>query len=111
MAEPASDRNPLETLGLAGVGAVALVAQHADELATEIGNRLGVERDEVRAAISDIVDSWRREAGRLGETGGNVAARAAAELGTASREVVDELELRVAQLEHRMRLLERNAGS
>jgi polyhydroxyalkanoate synthesis regulator phasin len=107
MAEPANERNPLETLGLAGIGAVALVAQRADELATEIGNRLGVERDEVRAAISDVVDSWRREAARLGESGGNVAARAAAELGTASKDTVDELSLRVAQLEHRMKLLER----
>ena len=108
MAEPASERRSLETLGLAGVGAVALVAQHAEELATEIGNRLGVERDEVRAVIADVVDSWRREAARLGETGGSMAARAASELGTASREDVGDLELRVAQLEHRVKLLERD---
>jgi polyhydroxyalkanoate synthesis regulator phasin len=108
MAEPADERGPLETLSLAGIGAVALVAQHAEELATEIGNRLGVERDEVRAVIADVVDSWRREASRLGETGGNVAARAVSELGTASRESVGELELRVAQLEHRVKLLERD---
>jgi polyhydroxyalkanoate synthesis regulator phasin len=108
MAEPASERGPLETLSLAGLGAVALVAEHAEELATEIGNRLGVERDEVRAVIADVVDSWRREASRLGETGANMAARAASELGTASREAVGELELRVAQLEHRVRLLERD---
>jgi len=108
MAEPASERGPLETLGLAGVGAVAFVAQHAEELATEIGTRLGVERDEVRAVIADVVDSWRREAVRLGETGGTIAARAASELGTASREDVGDLELRVAQLEHRVKLLERD---
>ena len=108
MAEPASERGPLETLGLAGVGAIALVAQHADELAEEIGTRLGVERDEVRRAIADVLDSWRREASRLGESGGNIAARAASELGTASRESVSELQLRVAQLEHRVRLLERD---
>jgi len=107
MAEPASERGPLETLSLAGLGAVTLVAQRADELAAEIGNRLGVERDEVRGVIADVLDSWRREATRIGETGGNMAARAASELGAASREVVDELELRVAQLEHRVRLLER----
>ena len=110
MAEPADERGALETLSLAGIGAVALVAQHADELANEIGTRLGVERDEVRAVIADVVDSWRREAARLGESGGSMAARAASELGTASREVVNELELRVAQLEHRVRLLERDAG-
>jgi polyhydroxyalkanoate synthesis regulator phasin len=111
MAEPASERSPLETLSLAGIGAIALVAQHADELAAEIGSRLGVERAEVRGVIADVLDSWRREAARLGESGGSVAARAASELGAASREVVSELELRVAQLEHRVRLLEREPGS
>ena len=110
MAEPASERNPLETLGLAGLGAIALVAQHADELSGEIGTRLGVERDEVRRAIADVLESWRREATRLGESGGDLAARAATELGAASRESVSDLELRVAQLEHRLKLLEREAG-
>jgi polyhydroxyalkanoate synthesis regulator phasin len=109
MAEPASDRSSIETLGLAGIGAIALVAQHADELAAEIGERLGVERAEVRGAIADVLESWRREAGRLGETGGSIAARAATELGTASRESVEDLALRVAQLEHRLRLLERDS--
>ena len=33
------------------------------------------------------------------------------ELGVATREELDELELRVAQLEHRLRLLEREADS
>jgi len=107
MAEPASERSPLETLSLAGLGAIALVAQHADELAAEIGNRLGVEGNEVRAVIADVLDSWRREASRLGETAGSTAARVSSELGTASRDVVSDLELRVAQLEHRLRLLEK----
>jgi polyhydroxyalkanoate synthesis regulator phasin len=107
MAEPGSDRGSLETLALAGIGAVALVAQHADELAAEIGDRLGVEADDVRAVIGDVLDSWRREASRLGETGGSFAAKAASELGTASRDSVDDLSLRVAQLEHRVKLLER----
>ena len=106
---PASERGPLETLSLAGVGAVALVAQHADELASEIASRVGVERDEVRAVIADVLDSWRREATRLGESGGNMAAKAASELGAASRDSVSELALRVAQIEHRLRLLERDA--
>ena len=108
MAEPASERGPLETLSLAGLGAIALVAQHADELAVEIGSRLGVDGDEVRAVIADVVDSWRREAARLGETAGSTAARVSSELGAASREAVGDLELRVAQLEHRIRLLERD---
>jgi polyhydroxyalkanoate synthesis regulator phasin len=108
MAEPVSERGPLETLGLAGLGAISLVAHHADELAEEIGVRLGVEREEVRGVIADVLDSWRREAARLGETAGSTAARVSSELGTASRDAVSDLELRVAQLEHRLRLLERD---
>lgn len=107
MAERGSERGPLETLTLAGLGSLALLAQRADELADELGRRLGVERDEVRTAIADVVDSWRREASRLGETSGGAASRITAELGVASRTALDELELRIAQVEHRLKLLER----
>jgi polyhydroxyalkanoate synthesis regulator phasin len=105
---PASERGPLETLSLAGVGAIALVAQHADELAAAIADRIGVERDEVRSVIADVLDSWRREAARLGESGGSMAAKISSELGAASRDAVSDLELRVAQIEHRLKLLERD---
>jgi polyhydroxyalkanoate synthesis regulator phasin len=107
MAERASERSPFETLTLAGIGALALAAGRADELADDLARRLGVERDEVRAALSDAFQSWRREAQRLGESTGGTASRLATELGLASQETVEELELRVAQLEHRLRLLER----
>ena len=50
-----------------------------------------------------------REAARLGESGGSLAAKAASELGAASRDSVSDLELRVAQIEHRLKLLERDA--
>jgi polyhydroxyalkanoate synthesis regulator phasin len=110
MADPGSERGPLETLTLAGIGSLALLAQRADELADELGRRLGVERDEVRTAIADVVESWRREAGRVGDTTSGAAARITDELGVASRTVVDELELRVAQLEHRLKLLERSSS-
>jgi polyhydroxyalkanoate synthesis regulator phasin len=108
MADPVSDRNALETLTLAGLGAVALAAGRADRLADEIAGRLGVERDEVRAAVADVLESWRREASRLGDTTGSAASRVAAEVGVASKEAVDELQLRVAQIEHRLKLLERD---
>lgn len=108
MADPADDRRPLETLALAGLGAVALAAARADDLADEIAGRLGVDRDEVRAALADILESWRREAGRVGEQTSSAISRVAEELGLASRDVVDDLALRVAQLEHRLKLLERS---
>jgi polyhydroxyalkanoate synthesis regulator phasin len=101
------DRNPLETLTLAGIGALALAANRADDLADELARRLGVERDEVRAALTEALESWRRDVGRIGEGTAGTASRLAVELGLASRDKVDALELRVAQLEHRLRLLER----
>ena len=109
MADRASERGPLETLTLAGIGALAVAAGRADDLADDLARRLGVDRDEVRQALSDALQSWRREAQRLGETSGGTASRLAAELGLASRETVESLELRVAQLEHRLRLLERQS--
>jgi len=110
MDERGSDRGPLETLTLAGLGSLALLAERADELADELGSRLGIERDEVRTAIADVVDSWRREAGRLGDSTGDAASRIADELDVASRTALDELELRIAQVEHRLKLLERGLG-
>jgi polyhydroxyalkanoate synthesis regulator phasin len=107
MGERASERGTLESVGLAGVGALALAIERADELAEELAHRLGVERTEVRGAIADVLESWRREAHRFGESTGDAASKLAAEVGVASRERVQELELRVAQLEHRLKLLER----
>ena len=109
MADPGNDRGTLETLALAGLGAAALAAGRADELADELAGRLGIERDEVREALKDVLESWRREVGRVGERTSDAASKVAEELGVASREAVDDLALRVAQLEHRLKLLERSS--
>ena len=104
-----SSRGPLETLTLAGLGALALVAGRADDLVEELAQRLGIDRDEVRTAIADALESWHREARRIGDQTGGAASRVALDLGVATREAVDELELRVAQLEHRLKLLEKRS--
>jgi len=107
MAERVSpDRGTLETLALAGIGILALGADRAEELADELAQRLAVDPEETRAVVVDVLESWRRELGRLGESSSSTASRVGAELGIASRDALDELELRVAQLEHRLRLLE-----
>jgi polyhydroxyalkanoate synthesis regulator phasin len=108
MAELADDRGPLETLTLAGIGALALAAGRADDLADDLAGRVGVGRDEMRSALNDVLGAWRREAGRLGRSTTGAASRLAEELGLASQEAVDDLQLRVAQLEHRLKLLERS---
>ena len=63
-------------------------------------------REEARALIEELVGRWRSESVRLGERTGSGLAGLFRELGLVTRAEVEELELRVAQLEHRLRLLE-----
>jgi polyhydroxyalkanoate synthesis regulator phasin len=67
---------------------------------------LGPRLDEVRSLIDDLGSRWRGDAIRVGEGTKRRAQDLARELGLVTREEWDELELRVAQLEHRLRLVE-----
>ena len=91
---------------LALVGAVALTAERADELAESLAERGGMTKEEVRAWIDEATTRWRGDAVRIGERAGSTLHGALRELGLVTRDEWDELELRVAQLEHRLRLLE-----
>jgi polyhydroxyalkanoate synthesis regulator phasin len=91
---------------LALVGAVSLSAERADELAESLADRGGMRKEEVREWIEDVTGRWRGDAVRAGERAGATLHGALRELGLVTRDEWDELELRVAQLEHRLRLLE-----
>lgn len=109
MAEPDSDgsvRDLLERIALAAVGAAALTAERADALAEELADRGMVRRDEARALIDEVSTRWRGDATRLGERAGTTLDRMFRELGLVTQDDVEELELRIAQLEHRLKLLE-----
>jgi len=70
---------------------------------TEILQRLG--RDEAKALADELVALWRGDS----SLGDRASARLAAifrEVGLVTREELDEAELKIAQLEHRLRLLE-----
>jgi polyhydroxyalkanoate synthesis regulator phasin len=97
---------PVRRLALALVGAVALTAERADELADTLASRGGMSRDEVRGWIDEATSRWRGDAVRVGEKAGATLHGALRELGLVTREEWDDLELRVAQLEHRLRLVE-----
>jgi polyhydroxyalkanoate synthesis regulator phasin len=97
---------PVRRVALALVGAVALTAERADELADALATRGGLSRDEVRSWIDDATTRWRGDAMRVGEKAGATLNGALRELGLVTRDEWDELELRVAQLEHRLRLVE-----
>jgi polyhydroxyalkanoate synthesis regulator phasin len=108
MAEPGSSARELaEKLVLAGVGAVALTAERVDALVEELSARGGMRGEEARAVVEELVGRWRNETVRLGERTGSGLAGVFRELGLVTRSELEELELRVAQLEHRLRLLER----
>jgi polyhydroxyalkanoate synthesis regulator phasin len=65
-----------------------------------------VRRDEARALIEDISNRWRGDATRFGEKAGTTLDRLFREVGLVTKDDVEELELRIAQLEHRLSLLE-----
>ncbi|MDX6506560.1 MAG: hypothetical protein QOG06_1204 [Gaiellaceae bacterium] len=106
MAAPAELRELAEKVVLAGVGAVALTAERADSLAEELAARGGIGRDEARRLVDELVGRWRSEGVRLSERTGTGLTGVFRELGLVTRGEFEELELRVAQLEHRLRLLE-----
>jgi hypothetical protein len=67
---------------------------------------VGVKIDELRTLFDDASTRWRGDAIRLGEETRQRANSIFYELGLITREDWDELDLRVAQLEHRLRLIE-----
>jgi len=100
---------PVRRVALALVGAVALTAERADELADALAARGGMSRDEVRGWIDEATSRWRGDALRVGEGTRHRLRDVFRELGLVTRDDWDELELRVAQIEHRLNLLERKA--
>jgi polyhydroxyalkanoate synthesis regulator phasin len=97
---------PVRRLALAALGAVALTAERADELAESLADRGGMSKEDVRTWIDEATNRWRGDAMRVGERAGSTLQGALRELGLVTREDWEELELRVAQMEHRLRLLE-----
>jgi polyhydroxyalkanoate synthesis regulator phasin len=67
---------------------------------------LGPRLEEARSLFDDASARWRGDRVRVGEGTKQRLQDLARELGLVTREEWDELELRVAQLEHRLRLLE-----
>lgn len=110
MAEPDSSagvRELLERIALSAVGAVALTAERADAIAEELSDRGLARRDDARALIEELSARWRGDATRLGERAGATLDTLFRELGLVTKDDLVDLELRIAQLEHRLSLLEK----
>jgi polyhydroxyalkanoate synthesis regulator phasin len=112
MAEPAdpnesgSLREAVERFLLAGVGAAALTKDRVEELADDLSRRGQLTREEARDAIDDALHRWRGDALRVTERAGSSVTMLIRELGLVTRREWEELELRLAQVEHRLRLVE-----
>jgi hypothetical protein len=78
-------------------------ADSLERLIALVGPRV----DEVRSLLGDSTSRWRGDAVRVGEGTRQWLRDLFRELGLVTRDEWDELELRVAQLEHRLTLLER----
>ncbi len=67
---------------------------------------IGLRVDEARSLLDEVTARWRGDALRINETTRHRLRDLFRELGLVTRDDWEELELRVAQLEHRLRLLE-----
>jgi polyhydroxyalkanoate synthesis regulator phasin len=113
MAEPADGgrrgvRDLAGELLYAGVGAVALTKERVDELVDALAGNGRMSRADARATVDEIVGRWRGEAVRLGERAGMGMESVVREFGLVTKREWEDLELRLAQVEHRLRLLERD---
>jgi polyhydroxyalkanoate synthesis regulator phasin len=107
-AEPTHEPRPVSELLLAGIGWATMSVEAMEEIADDLARRVGADRDAMRDAVRDTVASWRAELERVGARRDEAMERALAKAGLARREEVEDLALRVAQVEHRLRLLERD---
>ena len=69
---------------------------------------LGPRFDELRSLVDEASSRWRGDAVRVGEGSKRRIQELARDLGLVTRDEWDELELRVAQLEHRLTLVEKD---
>jgi polyhydroxyalkanoate synthesis regulator phasin len=98
-----------EKLFLAGVGAASLTKERVEELAEELSKRGSMSRSDAKQTIEDTIGRWRSEASRATERAGTSLAAIFRELGLVTRREYEDIELRLAQVEHRVRLLEHDA--
>ena len=103
-------RQLLEQLLLSGLGAASLTKDRLDQLVDSLAERGGINREDARSAINDVVARWRGDTNRITGRAGTNLQGLLRELGLVLRSEHEELELRVAQLEHRLKLLEKPAG-
>ena len=108
MDAPANGRPETDDVGSDGGEGSTEPAENADSLERLLA-LVGPRVDEVRSLLGDSTSRWRGDALRVGEGTRQRLRDVFRELGLVTRDDWDELELRVAQIEHRLSLLEKRA--
>jgi polyhydroxyalkanoate synthesis regulator phasin len=96
----------IERTFLIGVGAAAFTKDRIQELVDEFVKRGELSGDEGREMIDKLVSRSRDEARSVARRADSSLQGALRDFGVATRRDVEDLELRVRQLEHRIGLLE-----
>jgi BMFP domain-containing protein YqiC len=86
-------------------------AHERDPVVERLLALIGPRVDDARSLAEEAASRWRGDALRISEGTRHRLRDLFHELGLVTREDWDELELRVAQLEHRLRLLEERADA
>jgi polyhydroxyalkanoate synthesis regulator phasin len=105
-----SIRDLIERTFLIGVGAAAFTKDRVQELVDEFVRRGELSSDEGREMVDRLVARSRHEARSAVRRYDSTLQGALRDLGLATRRELEDLEMRVRQLEHRLTLLERVPG-
>lgn len=102
-----SVRELAEELVVAVLGAAEAGVRRFEGALGAGGDRVRFRPDDLGDAVREVAARWRGESIRVSERATSTLSSVFRELGLVTRDEVEELELRLAQLEHRLRLLER----
>jgi polyhydroxyalkanoate synthesis regulator phasin len=101
----------IERTFLAGMGAAALTKDRIQELVEELVSKGQMNADEGREVVDRLVARSREEARSVLKKADSSLHTAYRELGLGSKQELEDLSLRVEQLEHRVTLLEQKADA
>jgi polyhydroxyalkanoate synthesis regulator phasin len=101
----------VERIFLAGMGAAALTKERIQELVEELVSKGQMNAEEGREVVEKLAARSRDEARNVLKKADSSLHTAYRELGLGSKQEIEELALRVDQLEHRLGLLEQQADA
>ena len=101
----------VERTFLAGMGAAALTKDRVQDLVEELVSKGQMNAQEGREVVDRLLERSREEARSALKKADSSLHSAYRELGLGSRQELEDLGLRLEQLEHRVRLLEEQADA